>query len=364
MGLLRLLLAIGVVTEHAGNSFGAGSYTAVEAFFIISGFYMSLIYGRAYTSTRDFYASRFFRLFPVYWLALVIGAGYLGVAHLFGAEETWFSYLGTASLAPLEVAYLVLANVLMLGSDATWFFPSAFSDSVHAVHFLVVSPIWTLSLELVFYALCPLVLRLRDRWLLLLVCVAFGARVLAYTSGLNDNPWHARFIGFEIAYFLLGVLAHRAYLRGGWWLLPSRSGRAAVVAAATVLVAVEFNRLVAELQLVTLYNRADYVHSLIFYALIVIALPGLYDRTRSSSFDRWLGEHSYPVYVWHYIFVNIFIQSGFYGSPAFVLALTLVHSVLTVHFVQRPIDAMRHRRFRAGNVVEATDAPLRLAPAP
>jgi len=46
MGLLRLILALNVVIAHAGSLFkivSVGGIIAVEVFFMISGFYMSLI---------------------------------------------------------------------------------------------------------------------------------------------------------------------------------------------------------------------------------------------------------------------------------------------------------------------------------
>jgi peptidoglycan/LPS O-acetylase OafA/YrhL len=38
MGLLRLLLALGVVTEHAGDTYFIGSYTAVQIFLLSAAF--------------------------------------------------------------------------------------------------------------------------------------------------------------------------------------------------------------------------------------------------------------------------------------------------------------------------------------
>ena len=70
MGTLRLLLAIGVIAEHAGIAIGVGSFTAVEAFFMLSGFYMSLILSNGTYRTLPFYLSRALRIFPVFWLAM------------------------------------------------------------------------------------------------------------------------------------------------------------------------------------------------------------------------------------------------------------------------------------------------------
>ena len=76
MGILRLLLALGVVAEHSKYPIGAGSYTAVQAFFIISGFYMAFILSQNQYSISHFYRSRMLRMFPTYWSALAIALLY------------------------------------------------------------------------------------------------------------------------------------------------------------------------------------------------------------------------------------------------------------------------------------------------
>jgi len=70
VGSIRLLLALAVVFSHAtacGISMVPG-HVAVQAFFIVSGFYMSLILNEKYKncSVLVFYSNRFLRLFPTY----------------------------------------------------------------------------------------------------------------------------------------------------------------------------------------------------------------------------------------------------------------------------------------------------------
>jgi peptidoglycan/LPS O-acetylase OafA/YrhL len=75
MGCMRFLLAIAVVTEHIGPS--AVSFAlipgplAVEVFFAISGFYMSLILTGKYHDRTTFYVNRFLRLYPTYLIVCV-----------------------------------------------------------------------------------------------------------------------------------------------------------------------------------------------------------------------------------------------------------------------------------------------------
>ncbi len=79
MGLLRLLLAISVVLAHLQFIFGyslIGTRPAVQSFFIISGFYMSLILTEKYVGKKGSYflfiSNRFLRIFPIYWLTLIL----------------------------------------------------------------------------------------------------------------------------------------------------------------------------------------------------------------------------------------------------------------------------------------------------
>ena len=76
MGGLRTLLVLGVVIGHAGGKWGpAGGYAAVESFFVISGFYMAMIYGK-YATPGSFLLSRALRLYPTYFAALTIALAY------------------------------------------------------------------------------------------------------------------------------------------------------------------------------------------------------------------------------------------------------------------------------------------------
>ena len=78
MGLLRLLLAISVITTHCGPCLGfspLGGVEAVQTFFMISGFYMAMILTEKYRgpgSYRSFLINRFLRIYPLYWIALIL----------------------------------------------------------------------------------------------------------------------------------------------------------------------------------------------------------------------------------------------------------------------------------------------------
>ncbi|MDH6355821.1 peptidoglycan/LPS O-acetylase OafA/YrhL [Dysgonomonas sp. PH5-45] len=78
MGIIRLLLAISVVINHSTAIFGCrlvGGAVAVQAFYIISGFYMAMILTEKYVgkgSYKLFISNRFLRLYPIYWAILLV----------------------------------------------------------------------------------------------------------------------------------------------------------------------------------------------------------------------------------------------------------------------------------------------------
>ena len=89
MGTLRILLAFAVLFMHSSKLFGManmGGTSAVQSFYVISGFYMALVLNEKYEKGRrgylEFMMQRLMRLLPAYWFCVVaalviylIGAG-------------------------------------------------------------------------------------------------------------------------------------------------------------------------------------------------------------------------------------------------------------------------------------------------
>lgn len=87
MGVLRFPLAIAVVIAHAGPVFGqhiADGRFAVQMFYMVSGFYMALVWKERYAKSdrafRTFYLNRFFRIYPQYAIVLVLSIAVSGYA--------------------------------------------------------------------------------------------------------------------------------------------------------------------------------------------------------------------------------------------------------------------------------------------
>jgi peptidoglycan/LPS O-acetylase OafA/YrhL len=130
MGLIRFLLAMAVVAAHSAPILGltlVGGKIAVQSFFVISGFYISLILNEKYPAgtrgTLLFYGNRFLRIYPIYWAVLLLTAGAgTAVLLLFG----WHSFVSNVSsltkdFAADKLLFLIASNVGILGIDLSSF---------------------------------------------------------------------------------------------------------------------------------------------------------------------------------------------------------------------------------------------------
>ncbi len=75
MGLLRTLFALAVALGHLGAPWGfqpMNGNVAVQSFYIVSGFYMTMIYNEKYAAYANaktvFWLSRYLRLAPAFVL--------------------------------------------------------------------------------------------------------------------------------------------------------------------------------------------------------------------------------------------------------------------------------------------------------
>lgn len=335
--------------EHADFPFFVGSYTAVEAFFLISGFYMSLILTQRYLDVVNFYKSRVLRLFPAYWIAIATAViAYFIFYHFFGTSTLASDGATRLGDAPILIAiWYIFSTVLLFGTDIGFFFTWG---SLPAVFSHPIPPSWTLSLELMFYAICPWIIRKPTSIILLIIGVTLALRVGFYVYGFDTDPWHARFFPFELAYFLVGIIIQRIYSRYRHLLDKFGFWRSVGYFASgiTFLLAASFYPLANHFPGPEMYGLKDYAWSIFFLAVMAIALPTIFHVTKANSLDRYIGEYSYPIYLFHYIWVEIFIGADLaqnWGlSPVLAVAMpTLALSILVVHFVQKPIDEYRQR---------------------
>ncbi|MGH8802776.1 MAG: acyltransferase family protein [Casimicrobiaceae bacterium] len=214
MGAFRLVLALAVLLAHIATSIGASvvnrqslhilvwSGEAVFAFFIISGFYMSLIINEKYAALPGgrwrFYANRALRLYPVHWTLLAL------YALVYALSGTPSFLLGDHRDPFGRWLYACFANLFFFGVEAL-----PIRDAANWK--FVVGPIWSLSIEAYFYLLAPFVVGRSLRALASLRAIAFALRLGMYVSGVSLLPWRYFFFPADLVFFLMGSLSYRLY---------------------------------------------------------------------------------------------------------------------------------------------------------
>lgn len=317
-----------------------GNY-GVTMFFVVSGYLITSTTLRRHGSLgnvdlRSFYAFRFARIVP----CLVVA---LAVIVVLGLVLKQPAFMNVAKPGWPEVGYPVAVlsvlgfwhNVLM---QHAWYFNYAMNIY------------WSLSVEEVFYLAFPLLcIGLKRPWAIVAVWV------LAIVVGPVYRGFHAD----DEIYFMYGYLAcfdavafgccaallARRFSLQGW-------GGRQVQLAAACLVAVTYLRGIHGNEVLGFTAIAAGTAVLLVGAHDE-RVPGWALRSRALAGLRWLGRHSYELYLFHIIVLGLmrsFVPRGAMGEVyklpalAFFVAVSLVVAWGVARFYSEPVNA-RLREF-------------------
>jgi peptidoglycan/LPS O-acetylase OafA/YrhL len=351
MGKLRLLLAVSVIIAHSSPILGTsliGGAHAVHAFYMISGFYMSMILNEKYRSPKDyklFISNRFLRLYPIYWIVLFVSVLLTGFLFKNSGNTNeqyimYSQYFGSVAV-PWKL-FLVMINLVIFGQDIIMFsglntqtghlyFTKNFRQSTPAVYsFLFVPQAWTLALELTFYMIAPFLLRRSIKLIATIILIAFSFRFIAAHYGLNYDPWDNRFFLFEIGFFLLGNIAYRIYR----YLLDKKIDNRYY-----------YSTLIFIFLLIILFYHLPFKTPLL-YTAIFLSIPVLFLGSKKSKTDRFFGDLSYPVYISHFLLLEVMEYFGMNRSGIILSALSILFSIILNELVSKKIELIRQRRVR------------------
>lgn len=354
MGLIRFLLAFAVLFAHStfhGKLMVPGDI-AVQLFFIISGFYMTMILNTKYRSgTLAFFKNRFLRLYPIYIATIVIIIAYGITTKYFSgiAGNNWnliLTYLNAGKISLSTAIFLYFSNISMLFQDVVMFLKingshlsfGNFRDSNPRVYSMLLMPqAWSLSLEILFYAIAPFVVK-NKKTILIVFLISFAARTVLHLFGYYQDPFSYRFFPSEISVFLLGAASWHLYRDFQFelvkkLLVPIQVGLGIVFVVWPYLFAFD--------------DMARYL----FFVPFALFVPYLYNHYSNNSLDYKIGELSYPFYLVHYLalqaaafFISkLFGKTGLSNVIVVLLAfvITTVISMLLLHFVQGRVEKIR-----------------------
>lgn len=309
LDLVRALAAMIVVIDHLGKSvipalapIARFGQEAVIVFFLLSGFVIYANEWHRAHNIRAYALRRVRRIYPLLVLTMVLSTLLFLFQGRLGDSFSWTQLIG---------------NLIGL-QDA-----GALKPGTIVAPYLNNQPLWSLSYELAFYLIFPLVLRwsLRSPSRTDLAVVLFSTCCfLFYIS----TPNHFALIG---AYFLIwwaGAMAARAYLSGGYSLSALRiplAGLLAIVAIAAL------NVMAQGMNGIGLYPFLMVRHFLVALVLLgLVALPWVQAISGPimpmASLASFGSSISYGLYLLHY---PILIQSGLSQSMAgFALGLVIL----------------------------------------
>ncbi|MGB0134942.1 acyltransferase family protein [Dokdonella sp.] len=337
---LRGLAALAVVAFHyttqygrefghlgsAPVSFSFGNY-GVHLFFMISGFviFMSLEHTR---SAMDFVVSRFSRLFPAYWAAILVSAA---VVYTIGMPSQRLPWRDVA------IDFTMIQQIL--GAEHL--------DGSY----------WTLQVELFFYLQMLLWFMLgqlhRIRWI---IVAWFALAVVFGIAEKNDvrlsYTVHELLIVRHIPYFALGILFYRIRTRP-----QDRRGDIGLIGLGLLATGIAFQPVYFEVAVITT-------------AIFALFAAGFLGGLRWAPF-AFLGTISYSLYLLHQaIGFSLIWRLEMIGVPASLAAvaaalLVTLLAVLLTFLVERPamraIRRSTRRRHEAALALAAGEPPAQSA---
>lgn len=335
---LRLLLALLVVFGHFQAFVGVKSppwpynyaATAVDCFFVVSGFLVTNSFDRDQSLYR-FYVRRFFRIYPLYLVVIVLQALALGALEPAG-------YVANAgSIAKYLFFNAIFANFVQ-------------HDIGHGVLTGLVDPslnasLWTLKIEFAFYLIVPLLWRLTTRYGDVVPAAIFVLSAIYFeTLTAAGHETLAKQLPGQMQFFILGIVAYK--YRDLW--VPSRT----LAAILTVSLGV----------LVTAIQRH---HPPVIFPLAVgafVVMAALHaPRLRIHS------DISYGVYLLHAPIIQLSLlfglyRPGFYGLLP-ILILLVILAAVAERTIEKPGIAVGRRLSHAFNPGrQAVAAPTDPAP--
>lgn len=319
--LIRLLLAVSVAITHiailSGNNTMAGigllfsSEVAVDAFFVISGFLIFMSFDSSRT-VRAFAFKRVRRILPGYATVIILCAIFLFFVSSKGVSEYY-------SMDWLKYLFFNLLTLNFLQPTLPGVFEHNFWSAVNGA-------LWTIKIEVMFYAVVPLIAWILARTNKMRTLAAIYLFSVLYSLVM---VWLA--VYYESNLFMVlekqlpGQLAF--FIAGGWLYYFQdifRKNAAKIFLFSIFIVAIHLA--VAELTL--LYPAA--LGAVVLYLATVLRYLGDFGK---------FGDLSFGVYIWHFPIIQIFANYGLFEQPYLVMPLLILSifsaAYLSWHLVEK-----------------------------
>ena len=324
---LRALAAILVTLFHA--KWVSGGFIGVDIFYVISGFLITGLLLREIDRSgtinfKEFYSRRFKRLLPTSFFVLAITA----VVSWMLIPATMRTSLGRDVIA----ASLYVSNYLFAWWQADYQNLDATPSPV--IHY------WSLAVEEQFYLVWPLLILLfftlskylKNRMVLtyLVATITLASFIFSIYQTENSPIW---------AFYSLPTRAWELGLGALLVLIPPFKTRKFIGLIGFVLLIISaflFNESTPFPGL----NAALPVIGTVLLIATINSWPPFLNDVANSRISQWLGEISYPLYLWHWPL--LVLPSTYFARPLEVyerllaIAATILLADLTHRFIEEP----------------------------
>ena len=339
MGLIRIFLVICVVLVHNGiNEPGIHGNLSVMAFFLISGFYMALVLNERYQdNTRGFYLARYLRLWPGYFVVMLMTVYFYPFQSMPTLAGIW-AYFSSIVLFFQETLWWVAVN--KVNGSLVWFGPNEpGGPALLLVWFTRMAHMWSVGIELLFYLAAPFI-ACKPRRIIVVFVAAYAVHAWMLYALPFDHPLQIRSAAGFFWLFALGMLSYWIWraLRdnlpkiGKSWYMP------VLGVAATYLC-------IAGAQLTLPATGAPLLLSDLFLMIFAAVVIFAFQITSKISWDRTIGELSYPLYLVHWPIVALWVTDhrGDWLWSLALVSLSLAIAGLLHLIAERPVEKIRRR---------------------
>lgn len=356
MGIIRFILALGVIIDHSSPIFGLtlSGGIPVPCFFVMSGFYMAMVLSEKYVGIKSSYwlflSNRLIRLYPLYIIILLVTffANLYAFKH---GESPKFSLMVDLFR---HRQFPIVGMVLYLFASATLLFQDLIpaiginhghlffitgtvnNNILRLGYFNLVPQSWSLGSEILFYILAPIVVKQSNKRLLsiFVLCIFFRFfMVVCYRYNLYNQIIFPSIFPF----FLLGIFSYRFYKSRLFEILVVQHKNKVKWSMPI------FASVLCMFQWLRIYPISNFIFPIIFSFIV----PFIFSACKKSKWDSYFGNLSYPMYISHLLvsmLLKVLLHNPIFHTGLSLLLFTILLSIMLIMVISKPIERFRRKR--------------------
>ena len=313
-----------------------GGFPGVPIFFFVSGFLISQSFDRN-PSIIDFAWNRCLRIYPALIVCFFVSILSVAMTGYFRTERV--DWVAAAGWAAAQLSFLQFYNPNFMRHYGTGVLDGS---------------LWTITVELQFYVLTPLIHRFvhgkllgkgnpNGRWLALILLFIAANRIYALFTPAFAQSFLFKLIGVTfIPWFFMFLIG--AFVQHNFSYFNSRlSGKFLVVFIPYVAIA-----LCAEYWFG--WGFGNLLNPILFFGLAMVIFAAAFSYPTLS--DQFLGRNdiSYGVYIYHMPVINLLLATGYGGStPGLWVALSATCTLALASWIfveKRALELKKHPLYR------------------